>query len=381
MNILFISLYPFFANNSGMMRNRALVKGLVDNGHKVDVITIENNKLQKTTSCKDIGINNIYYAGRNQLYDSITGQKKQKGTTLKKILERIIRVLYHKFYPFDYTMRIAKRINIRLIGDRKYDMIISSSNPWSSHEAVKRLIKQGLQYKSWIEYWGDPLSNNVSNKCILPDIVLQKYEKKLFSISDKIVFVSPLTFEYEKKVHKTYISKFAYLPIPFDEPKFYYGNKYVGYYGDYYSKSRNIYPFYNAVNELKVPTVIVGSSNLKLHSTEYVEIYDRGDVSHFMEKTMLLIVVLNKRGTQIPGKIFHYSGTNIKTLVICDGNNSNAIRKYFEKYNKRFFFCDNNKNDIKKALTTILQNNCPADPIMEFSGKVISNEMIGLVKV
>lgn len=379
MKVLFVCLYPFFANNSGMMRNRALINGLIQNGHTVDVISINNNRLQKTIDAGNCGVSHFYFAGSNKLYDAITNQTNKKRSSIKAVAEKVLRRLFHAFYPFDYTMKIAKRINISILDGKDYDLVISSSNPLSSHRAVKELSKQGLHYKSWIQYWGDPLSYNISNTTILPDFFLRTLENKLFSKSNRIVFVSPLTLDYEAKYHSRYRNKMSWLPIPYLEEKHYHGGKYISYFGDYIKKTRNIVPFFEAANELKTPTIIAGTSDLKLESTEYVRILDRGDISDYMDNTAVLVVILNRYGTQIPGKIYHFAGTNIKCLIVCDGSNSDSIKKHFEMFGERFVFCDNKKDDIVSALRLMLRDQKPVFPISNYSCKAVAKQMIDML--
>lgn len=380
MKILFVTLYHFFANNSGMMRNRALVNGLIENGHAIDVLTVGQNRLQETVSYDSNGVHEFYYAGNNSLYDSITNQKNRQRNKIKVFLEKVLRKLYHRFYPYDYTMHIAKKISINSIGDREYDLIISSSNPLSSHKAVECLIKQGLVYKKWVQYWGDPLSCNISNTTLLPDFILRKLERKLFSSSDKVVFVSPLTLEYEGKHHKSWSNRMAWLPVPSENHNVYNGSKYIAYFGDYVSKTRNIMPFYEAAKELDFPTIIAGTSDIKLSNTANVKVYERCDVSKFMEETKLLVVILNRKGNQIPGKIYHYAGTNIRILVICDGDYSSSIQTYFKQYKERFSFCDNSKDEIKAAITRIMMETVPVKPIFDFSSKNIAKQIVNLAQ-
>lgn len=381
MKVLFVTLYSFFANNSGMMRNRAIVKGLIENGNTVDILTIKPKKFQETISNIDFKLNDCFYAGNNNLYDNITNQSEKKRSKIKHLLEKVLRSIYHKFYPFDYTMRIAKKITINVLNNNEYDLIISSSNPFSSHKAVEKLIKQGLVYKKWIQYWGDPLSYNISDNTFLPNFFLRMLEKKLFSVANKIVFVSPLTLEYEKKYHNFHSKKMFWLPIPSENNRMYNGTKFISYFGDYISKTRNIYPFYEAVSDLNIPTIIAGTSDIKLASTNNVFIYERCDVSKYMEETKLLVVILNRYGTQIPGKIFHCAGTNIKILVICDGDYSKNIQSYFNQYKKRFVFCDNSKDSIKLAIQNIMLDNNQVMPITDFSSKIVAEQLLSLVQI
>ncbi len=377
MKILFITLYSYYSNNSGMMRNRALVRGLVDCGHRVDIVTTKTNKLQETIDIDDNGISAIYYAGDNKLYDYVTSQKS-KPSKIKLWIESCLRKVYHKLYPFDYTMGIAKAIDVKLLDNKEYDIIISSSNPWSSHVAARNFIKQGLKYKKWIQYWGDPLSNNISNTTILPECILKRLERQLFKGADKVVFVSPLTYEYEKSIHNNFAKIMTWLPIPYTRKQYFKGNRYISYFGDYVSTTRNIMPFYEAAQDIDAEFIIAGNSDIRLESSKKIKVLNRCDISKYMKDSKILVVLLNKSGTQIPGKIYHNAGTNIKVLVICDGEMEDEIEKYFTKY-ERYVFCKNTIEDITKKLNYMLADKNAVKPIDEFDTENITQRFLEYV--
>ncbi len=58
-----------------------------------------------------------------------------------------------------------------------------------------------------------------------------------------------------------------------------------------------------------------------------------------------MVCILNKSGTQIPGKLCNYAGTNKTILVLVDGDCGKEIQSYFKKFNIYIFV--NNKESIK----------------------------------
>ena len=151
-NVLVVKLSPLNGMNSSMMRTLALMKGLLENGYEVKLLTIKENPI---TLLNDISRYSfldkisIVYADSNAMYNRIVSN----NTGVKKTIVGIIRKIYHTFSVFDYTHGIAKRVDISKLNCLKYKYIISVSDPKTSHIAMRNLIKQGLLYERWIEYW------------------------------------------------------------------------------------------------------------------------------------------------------------------------------------------------------------------------------------
>lgn len=370
-----MTLYPYFSNNSAMVRNRALIHGLCLNGNYVDVLTISNNKYQIYNSVEKENKVNLYYAGENKLYNQISHQNKSKVSWFGYFSEKIIRKIVHKIYPWDYTMHIARHISISKIPNKHYDMVVSSSNPYSSHVAVSRLIKQGLSFGRWVQYWGDPLSNDVSKTNWIPEIILRKIEAKLFKGAYKIVFVSPLTLEYEAKTHKSIKDKMTWLPIPYKEKMLTSpSSECISYFGDYYKKNRDIYPLYRSLKCYGKQAIIAGDGDINLQATNNLQILNRCDINQYLINTRILVVILNKYGTQIPGKLYHCARADVPVLVICERENSMRLRSYFKKYDK-YHFCDNNVECILEAIKRINNNYKRSAPIAEFRADKIALEL------
>lgn len=272
-------------------------------------------------------------------------------------------------------MNIANSFGVECLPSSKYDVIISSSNPYSSHRAVSRLIQKGIKANQWIEYWGDPLSNDVSRTNLVPEFILRHLEYNLLKDADKVVFVSPLTMEYEKRVHCDIKKKMSWLPIPYLNITSYQSGEYISYFGDYYKKNRNIMPLYEALVEFGRPSIIAGDGDCEIESQGNVKVYPRCNIRPFVEKTRVLVVVLNKQGTQIPGKFYHCAGSSVPVLVICDGSIVNDVKKYFSSYEK-YWFCENSKNSIKEALLQIDSEYRLSEPINDFRPEKIAIDFL-----
>lgn len=376
MKILFVTLAPFSGSGSGMIRNKALIQGIHSLGHDVDVLTVCSNKLQVSDNRTLSNGIKVFYAGENKLYNHLSHQNSPQVSGLSLCMEETIRYLAHKIYPWDYTMSIANNIELNCLPSAEYDLVISSSNPYSSHRAVKNMINKGLRTRRWVQYWGDPLSNDVSRTNIVPEFILKRLEFNLLKDADEIVFVSPLTLSYEKKTHKRLKQKMKWRPIPYLKGSMPVFGTYISYLGDYYTKNRNIMPLYNALKKYGKPAIIAGDGDCILKPTDNLKIYSRCDVRPFVEKTRINVVLLNEHGTQIPGKLYHCAGSFVPVLVICDGSIVDDVKHYFSKYDK-FYFCENNVDSIISSLIVIDENYKLTEPILDFSPEIISRAFLG----
>ncbi|CAM4161055.1 glycosyltransferase family protein [Lederbergia lenta] len=383
MKFLIVKLSPIEGLNSSMIRTLSLTKGLISLGHNIDFLTIPISDTHvKASGYTFLDKINIIRTSANTNYDSVISKRK-KGR-IAKLSVGMLRKIYHKLSLYNYTYSIAKRVNISLLKNDHYDVIISVSDPKTSHIAIQRLIAQGLKYGKWIQYWGDPMTYDITNKSVYPSWFIAKKELALLDEADKIVYVSPFTLNKQKKTFPNIANKMHFLPVPYLEKKYYprsQNKKFViGYYGAYSSRVRNIMPLYNSCLELggQIHLDIIGDSDITLTETNNVNIQPRGNVSSYEEKVDLLVCMLNSRGTQIPGKVYHYAATNKPILVILDGDQKEEMKEYLESFN-RYYMCENNVNSISNKIKEIMSSNKEFMPCKEFEPKYIAQKFIDLI--
>lgn len=379
MRILIVQLSPIEAKSSATISTLGLVKGLIESNCVVDYLTAPASINHLKSNNKILDKINIIRTQKNQTYDTFV---KPSGK-LKKTSLFCARKLFHFFCLYDYSYSIAKNIDLSVLVKTEYDLIISSSDPKTSHIAVQNLIKQGLQYKCWIQHWGDPMTLDIARKSVYPKKVVSMIEEKLLLSADKIVYVSPFTLKEQKKLFPNLADKMFFLPLPYIERKIYKhtNNKKfsVGYFGDYKSKIRNIMPLYNACMCLKdVYLNVAGTSDLLLKPTENIIIYPRGDVSQLEQNSDLLICILNKKGSQIPGKLYYYAATNKPILVLLDGENRDEMRRYLRSFN-RYLICNNDMDSIMIEIQGIMNENISYQPAAQFSAYTIATSLLKLM--
>ena len=245
--------------------------------------------------------------------------------------------------------------------NEEFDYILSLSTPVASHLLAHKLLKSGrIKAKQWIQIWEDPWYIDAYDFNHKPEVYRE--EKRLLSFAQKVCYVSPLTLSNQKKIFPEYADKMYWQPLPF-----YYKSdttlrnndrkNHYGYFGDYVPESRNLAPFYEAATQTGIEVNICGNPSNLFASTEHIHIHPRltlDKLKPIEDSTNVLIFLCNRKGGQIPGKIYQYSATNKTILFIMDGTDQEqeVLREYFGKFN-RYVFCQNTPEDIARAIRQI----------------------------
>ncbi len=369
MKILFVISTPIEYSSSANMRNVALINGLIQNGHQVDLVSDgydTSSKYVDKSICK-INFSKRYYLRK------ISTTNKSNVSSNNSIKEKIFKLISKLSIYDNRKVLIRKAKKIKLTCD--YDIMISSSDPKSSHLLAKVIKKYNNNLiDRWFQYWGDPFAEDINKSTIIPMKYIKKAEKKILSLADKIIYVSPFTLSNQKSVYPMLSSRMYFLPVPYLKKIIYKENKQneviLGYFGDYLSKDRNIIPLYKSMEKLtNLQLIIYGNSDVNIKETNNVIIKKRQSseiIKMVQEKCSILICICNKKGTQIPGKIYHYAATNKPILIILDGENSKEIENYLKKFN-RYEFCLNNEKSIILAIKKLMKkgynNYCPSDDL------------------
>lgn len=383
MRILYVVSRPLTINTSASIRNLATILGFKSLGHTVDVVTTEADKnhpaYDGTIQLPDINIREIKLSGLQSLVK--VGHRMEFLNPLRTYLYRFIA----KRDIYDNLKGIISHTNEIDLSTGKYDYIISSSDPKSSHLFVYKLLKENLDFNGkWIQIWGDPFASDITNN---PKNVkwVKEEEKKLISKADKVVYVSYLTLMDQQKRYPDYASKMMYQPIPYIEPMLYPYNRLkdkrtveLVYCGDYNRSIRNISPLVQAVqNSTTIHMTICGNSDMAISSSDNITVYGRSSYSRVRDLEShadILVHLSNLKGTQIPGKIYHYSATNKPILFILDGD-IKGILSQFERYN-RYKFCLNTVDSITNTIQHLIKADEQFKPIDSFRNIIICSNII-----
>lgn len=367
------------------MRNLALIRGFQQLGYEISTLSsmpeIESSYYDKTIVKTDF--KDRHWIELGAVHTKFTSKNVESSLDkLKARLKAIAYKVYTRLSLYDSRARLAKRIPLSLANE-EFDLIISSSDPKSSHLIAEQLfIKYPNISKLWYQYWGDPFAIDVNKSTLFPAWVVEREERRILEKCHKSIYVSPITHVVMQEKYPDLKTKMVFEPIPYNEQIFYEAtnnSQYtLGYFGDYYSKDRTITPLINSLIDSDIKLNLIGNSDIEITNTHNINSMSRQSIDFVRKLEVevdLLICVCNKKGTQIPGKIYHYSATNKPILLIVDGEYQIQLESYFSQFN-RYYICDNNVNDIKKTINEIMNNQKKFFPLDFFSAQTIAERLV-----
>lgn len=394
MRILVINGDCIQTNTSANLCHMAYLRGLVDCGHEVTLLSADGRdySLDPAMSLPEKVKSYTYYG--TTLYEKLSLRKKQK-TEMSSVnqkecvgsaktdalrrraihfLKKRLLALYGVHGIYSKFVRVAQRFR----SNEEYDCVLSLSTPVTSHLIAQKLIKSGhIRTKKWIQVWEDPWFSDAYG--FNSDKKVYKEEKKLLSFAENVCYVSPITLQNQQKLFPESAEKMYWQPLPYyykyedsrEDPS---EELLFGYFGNYYPAARNLEPFYRAAVSTGIHAVFCGEPSGLFEAVPHLEIYPRLNLEELKpieERASVLIFLCNRKGGQIPGKIYQYSATNKVILFILDGTaqEKKIIREYFEPF-QRFIFCENTEEDIIRAIRCIERKefgNIKNEPVEAFN--------------
>lgn len=406
MKVLYVVGTNLSKNTSANISHNAYVQGLVENNCEIDILMASSswgetdNSLPKYTKANYFTYNSRSWADKlktkfknnfdekiEKISENLVKAKSSDKISLKQLLKYKVRELLKKIFKIIsldselYSLEKTWLKNAsRFKSDTRYDIVLSNSSPAASHKLVLKLLKtKKVSTKRWIQIWEDPWFYDVYSGT---NFKIKLEEHKLLQAAQEVLYVSPITLNYQKKHFPDYASKMRHIPLPYLK----IGKNTVransdsctfGYFGDYYSNTRNLVPFYNSIIKSKANGLIYGDSDISLISNNQVDVSGRvtlDKLSKLQDESDVLVHLCNLKGGQIPGKIYHYSATNKPILFILDGTSEEIIliKEYFDKFD-RYHFCENNEEDILNAIDLFKNGviDFNSEPVLEFHPKEV----------
>lgn len=397
MKVLYVTGACLTKNTSANMSHNGYIKGLLDNGCDVDIIMAndswgaEDTQLRKWEHATYYEFDSVSFSDKLKKWfkkkrtKSLSAQPaknkndeigcKKGGVFLgfRKLCKRSFYLMFKpdKIYPLNITwLRNAQ--NFRKEG--VYDLVVSNSSPSASHKLVINLTKADrIHYKRWVQIWEDPWYYDLYSD---RNQLIKQEEHFLLQKATEIYYVSPLTQMYQQKFFPDCAEKMKCVPLPFLEFSDIEDNDIIeensfGYFGDYYSVTRNLAPFYHALKKMDCKGYIYGDTDINLASNEKIQVNGRVTLdilSKVQARVQVLVHLCNLKGGQIPGKIYHYSATNKPILFILDGTEEEQqrIKEFFSRFD-RYVFCKNQEEDILMAMHNIVEGKIKYKIVEEFS--------------
>lgn len=376
MRILVINADCIQVNSSANLCHTAYINGLVAAGHEVSLLSADGKDYTLDDSIVLPEKVKVYTYYAVSLYEKLSMKRQQEAApknvisqkadikiSLKdRCISKLKKAALSCYGPHGIYSVFVRKAE-RFTSVTEYDYVISLATPPASHLLAYRLLKKKrIKAKKWIQIWEDPWYSDAYGFNHREEVFRE--EKRLLSFAERICYVSPITLENQKRLFPESKEKMYWEPLPAyyttAKNESVFSGKNFGYFGDYSLPARNLKCFYDAALKTKINVTICGNSNLSLESTDQIQIYPRltlEKLKPFEEKTDILVFLCNKKGGQIPGKIYQYAATYKTILFILDGieDEKRVIRNYFEPFN-RFVFCENTTEDIEQAIYKILND-------------------------
>lgn len=369
-------------NSSANLCHLAYIRGFLSAGHDVTLLSADgrDHKLDPSMTIPESVKHHTIYA--TTFYEKFSFKKGSQantpapvtgngnsdsshgiGSLIHKITAKCKSFVLSCYGIHGIYSKFIKKAN-SFKSNEHYDYVISLSTPVTSHIVAHNLLKNGnIKADHWIQIWEDPWYSDAYG--FNGDIKVHQEEKRILSYAEKICYVSPLTLQNQQKLYPDSAQKMYWQPLPY-----YYKNdltvptelksKKYGYFGDYAPASRDLKPFYLAAVEMGINLNICGNPSNLFESTDTINIHPRlplDKLKPIEDSTNVLVFLCNRKGGQIPGKIYQYSATDKIVLFILDGTDEekDTLYKYFSQFN-RYVFCENNVEDIKRAINQIENN-------------------------
>ena len=333
--------------NSTHIMTTSLIDGIKKNGHKLFFLAIceFTEEMQKIKE---------EYEG---IADIVIPLHSGFGPNLGKY-KQLELILYHSISVQFYRKEIKKVIETV---DSKPDLIITHSPSFES-VCYGRVLKEMFPNSPWYQYWSDPiaLSGITPEHLNFKRLPFKWAEHRAFTYADQIIFGTKTLMQFQRDLYLDLAEKMRYIDIPYVEKTGGLGELSMKnsllYAGNYHSNLRNLCPLVDAVAQMPDYTLDIygngdcpnpGLSNICFHGRVSPE-----KLKEIENRVACTVCVLNHSCIQIPGKIFYDTIKPTKILVIVDGPYRERISEYLKSFN-RFVFCNNNVDDIKRAIQEI----------------------------
>ena len=384
--IAIILVLPIEYNTSSMLRCRSIISALAEMGHTIKCYCPNPDVNSKYYSKEQIDIHGMVISRFGKVVWSAQDNNNPRAgkRSIKSTIKRIGLSLFHRIDVFGSTLLYLperKTISDDIAKDQ-FDILLSFSDPMPAH-MIGKYVKQHNPKLRYIQQWGDPLASDTISKTAQPVWMRKIIEKSLLQCADRICYVSPFTCEEQKVLFPSQSDKMIFLPTPslhFSEETVDNRDISIGYFGSYNSVARNLRPFYDAAKlNPSVKFLIIGDSDVELEGTENITIFSRVspyELEKYMKKINVIVCLMNLKGNQIPGKVYHDASSTKDILFIKDGEYGDRIQEFFQRYD-HYTFVDNNVEAIDKVIKEYCFKGVPARmPIDDFFAVNIAKKLI-----
>lgn len=424
MKILFIACYSPLINNSASIETLQYLNNLVDcNENEIHLLTVnfpENSIYydEYIFSMLDKRIK-VHIISGGKIFEKIMPKKVNyikgdldlsKKSRLRGILKKLKNLVAIPDIYLNWARKAAK-YGVELNGKENFDVIFSMHEPPSSHICALK-IKECFKDIPWVTYWSDPWLKDSTRENIsgIRKNIEKRLEKKVVSLSDKFIFVTKANRDdyiktYNIPEDRTFIITRGYDEIQYNNIKkssnpvqIDKGKLNFVYTGEIFTKLRNVRPFIEALNTIKINDIdlynkinVLFFGNIDdeevkkdLIANKNTKVSQRipyNEALGYMLNADVLLLFGNKNSKQIPAKVYDYFGTDGYIFVILGDENDPIKEVVINK--EKCIIVNNNKEDILDGiikLLRLLNKNKRIGPIEEYQWKYISGKLNKILK-
>ena len=202
LKILFVIGSCLKVNTSANLCHLAYIRGCKELGCYIDVVSMGERGCSIDPSIELPQIEHWYmyepptYNNASTSGISSTKKKENFSYKVKKMIKKVILPFYG---IYGRTAQIWVRRASKFRTNVEYDYVISLATPFVSHKLAGILLNKGhVKCKKWLQIWEDPWATDLYN--LKSSDRIKKEEKRLISIADEVLYVSPLTLKYQKEI-------------------------------------------------------------------------------------------------------------------------------------------------------------------------------------
>lgn len=384
--IAIVLVLPIEYNTSSMLRCKSIISALAEMGHKIKCYCPNPDVNSKYYTKDRINIPSIEISRFGQTSWNVQGVSNTKDgrRSIKSYIKGIGLGIFRKVDVFGSTLLyLPERKKVSEdIAKGQFDILLSFSDPMPAH-MIAKYVKQRNPKLHYIQQWGDPLASDTISKIAQPVWIRKIIEKSLLKQADKVCYVSPFTCDEQKELFPNQSNKMIFLPTPslwYSEETADIRGISIGYFGSYNSVARNLRPFYEAAQlNPNVRFFIIGDSDIKLDGSNNITVLNRvppDELDKYMRQINVIVCLMNLKGNQIPGKVYHDASSTKDILFIKDGEYGDRIQEFFQKYN-HYTFTDNSVESIDNAIKNYISNGVPfRKPVSDFQATNIAKKLI-----
>lgn len=396
MNILYIISDDIAHNTSANIRNVSLIRGLIDVGNCVQVIFLYHGKKRDKSLIEAISDSKLTCL--NTIVERPNAV--QSGSRSKNVFvqqgRKVLTKVYNCFRVYDQYKIKVKSLKIDTSKIIPPDLIISSSDPRSSHLLALKIIKSIKYQGKYVQYWGDPMSTDISSSRLVK-ILLMSAERRLLARADKIIYTNHTIVSYINQKYGIPMDRICEIPTSnvfsitqnkYDKNTQIKDHIVLGYFGGFFKQTRNMKPLFDAVvHNSKYKLILAGLTDWEIPACDRIEYFDHlsaDKIAELQDGIDALIVMENIPRSdmggcclQIPGKVYHYGLSRNKVLVIME---TGICKNEFEHYN-RYFFSNNNADAISNAIEDLVKDSTLsyATPLQEFYPKSVATFLVNQI--